>query len=104
MIVWKAPSRAYGVIVGYDVMFLNSGNGEDGTVITKDRDELFHRVEQRNLPNEGGSVLVQVHPFINSIEVKVLSIYNYNYNYSNLKSVWSMQQCLYSFHVSHEVI
>ena len=62
VIVWQAPSRAYGVIVGYDVRFLNSGNDEeDGTMITKDRDELFHRVEQRNLPNGRGSVLVQVH-------------------------------------------
>ena len=63
VIVWQAPSRAYGVIVGYDVRFLNSGNDdEDGTMITKERDDLFHRVEQRNLPNERGSVLVQVHP------------------------------------------
>ena len=41
-------------------------------MITKDRDELFHRVEQRNLPNEGGSVLVQVHTCTYSGEVRLL--------------------------------
>ena len=40
--------------------FLRAGNGEEGPVIAKERDELFHRVEQLNLPNGGGNVVVQV--------------------------------------------
>ena len=60
VIVWRAPSRAFGTITEYDVAFLRAGNGEEGTVITKDRDVLFHRVEQLNLPNGGGNVVVQV--------------------------------------------
>jgi hypothetical protein len=58
--VWQAPSRAYGTIVGYDVMFLGAGGGE-GNVVTKNRDELFHRVERSNLPaGGGGDTLFQV--------------------------------------------
>ena len=58
VIVWQAPFRAYGPIVGYDVMFVD---GEDSIIITKDRDELFHTVQQRDLPNGGGgNVVVQV--------------------------------------------
>ena len=61
VIVWQTPFRAYGTIVGYDVMFVD---GEDSIMVTKDRDELFHTVQQRDLPNEGGggegSVVVQV--------------------------------------------
>ena len=57
VIVWQAPSRAYGPIVGYDIMFMN---GEDSIMIMKDRDELFHGVQQGNLPNGGGNVVVQV--------------------------------------------
>ena len=56
-VVWQAPFRAYGPIVGYDVMFVD---GEDSIMITKDRDELFHTVQQRDLPNGGGNVAVQV--------------------------------------------
>ena len=55
--MWQAPFRAYGPIVGYDVMFVD---GEDSIMITKDRDELFHTVQQRDLPNGGGNVAVQV--------------------------------------------
>ena len=57
VIVWQAPFRAYGPIVGYDVMFVD---GEDTIMITKDRDELFHTVQRGNLPNGGGNVVVQV--------------------------------------------
>ena len=55
--MWKAPIRAYWPVVGYDVMFVD---GEDSIMIPKDRDELFHAVQQRNLPNGGGNVTVQV--------------------------------------------
>ena len=57
VIVWQAPSRAYGAIVGYDVMFIK---GEDSIMIMKDRDELFHGVLQENLPDGGQNVVVQV--------------------------------------------
>ena len=57
VIVWQAPFRAYGAIVGYDVMFMN---GEDSIMIMKDRDELFHGVLQGNLPDGGENVVVQV--------------------------------------------
>ena len=43
--------------MGHDVMFVD---GEDTTMITKDRDELFHTVQQRDLPNEQVNVVVQV--------------------------------------------
>ena len=57
VVVWQAPFRAYGPIVGYDVMFMN---GEDSIMIMKDRDELFHGVLQGNLPDGGENVVVQV--------------------------------------------
>ena len=57
VIVWQAPFRAYGAIVGYDVMFMND---ENSIMIMKDRDELFHGVQQGNLPNGGENVVVQV--------------------------------------------
>ena len=60
-VVWQAPFRAYGPIVGYDVMF---ADGEDTTIITKDRDELFHTVQQGNLPNGGENVMIQVSQFL----------------------------------------
>ena len=57
VIVWQAPRRAYGIISGYDVMFVDPESGEGGTVITKERDQLFHKVEQGNMQN---GMLVQV--------------------------------------------
>ena len=57
VIVWQTPFRAYGPIVGYDVMFVD---GEDSIMVTKDRDEFFHTMQQRNLPNGGVNVVVQV--------------------------------------------
>ena len=42
VIVWKAPTRTYGVVTGYEVSSLP---GEDNDVIvSKNRDELFHVV------------------------------------------------------------
>ena len=57
VVVWQAPFRAYGAIVGYDVMFVDS---EASITIMKDRDELFHGVQPGNLPNRDGNVVVQV--------------------------------------------
>ena len=61
VIVWQTPIRAYGTIVGYNVMFVD---GEDSIMVTKERDELFHTVQQSDLPNGGGTgpgnVVVQV--------------------------------------------
>ena len=74
VVVWQAPRRVYGVITGYDVRFVKFGSdgvtGEASVVITKNRDELFHRVQKADLPRGEGEVLVQVHTYI----------YMYSYN------------------------
>lgn len=62
VIVWQAPSRVYGVITGYDVMFLKSGSGGGDVMVSKNRDELFHRVTEENVLNGEGETLVQVSP------------------------------------------
>ena len=59
VIVWKAPTRVYGVITGYDVSF--SPPGEDnGVIVSNDRDELFHVVRASELPPRQGDILVKV--------------------------------------------
>ena len=60
VIVWQAPSRAYGAVTGYDVRFFNLGSADEGNVISKDRDELFHVVKESDLPNQGASINIQV--------------------------------------------
>ena len=60
VIVWQAPSRAYGVVTGYDVRFFNLGSADEGNVISKERDELFHMVKESDLPNQGASINIQV--------------------------------------------
>ena len=67
VVVWQAPRRVYGIITGYDVRFVSPGSGSDGggtgetnVVITKNRDELFHRVQEADLPRGEGEVMVQV--------------------------------------------
>ena len=62
VIVWKTPTRAYGVITGYDVSFSLSG-GDNGIVVSKDRDELFHAVRASELPRGEGDILVTVSIF-----------------------------------------
>ena len=59
VIVWKAPSRAYGLITGYDVFFSNSNTQ---VIVRKNRDELFHAVQERELPTIGPEeeIVVQV--------------------------------------------
>ena len=57
----------YGVITGYDVRFVRPGSGgggggggETSVVVTKNRDELFHRVQEGDLPRGDGEAMVQV--------------------------------------------
>ena len=57
VIVWKAPTRTYGVITGYEVSFSHSDNS---VIVSKDRDELFHVVRARELPRGEGDILVKV--------------------------------------------
>ena len=59
-IVWQAPSRAYGAVTGYDVRFINLGIADEGNVISKEKDELFHVVKESDLPNQGASINIQV--------------------------------------------
>ena len=54
--MWKAPTRVYGVITGYDVSF---GEG-NGVIVSKERDELFHVVRASELPPRQGDILVKV--------------------------------------------
>lgn len=59
-ITWQAPSTVYSVITGYDVMFLKSTADLNNYVVTKGRNELFHIVEEENIPDGEGEVLIQV--------------------------------------------
>ena len=59
VIVWKAPTRAYGVITGYEVSFSLPG-GDNGVIVSKNRDELFHAVKASNLPRGEGDILIKV--------------------------------------------
>ena len=66
VIVWKAPSRAYGFITGYDIFFSNSNTQ---VIVRKNRDEFFHAVQERELPTNGPEeeIVVQVqHSNVNS--------------------------------------
>ena len=58
-IVWKAPSRAYGVIIGYDISFFLPGRNES-VVVKKERDEFFHIVKEGDLIGGQESTLVKV--------------------------------------------
>ena len=68
VVVWQAPSRAYGVITGYDVRLFNSLaedglTDSEGVVILKNRDEFFHAVVEEDFPVGSGDseeTLVQV--------------------------------------------
>ena len=62
VIVWKAPTRAYGVITGYEVSFFFPGR-DNGVIVSKDRDELFHIVRARDLPHGEGDILITVRIF-----------------------------------------
>ena len=75
VVVWQAPRRVYGVIAGYEVRFVrpgsDGGTGEASVVITKNRDELFHRVQEGNLPRGEGEVMVQVQHMYRTVLVNV---------------------------------
>ena len=62
VIVWKAPTRAYGEITGYEVSFSLPDGGDNG-IISKDRDEFFHAVRASELPRGEGDILVMVSIF-----------------------------------------
>ena len=62
--MWQAPSRAYGAITGYDVMFADTVSTSNSSVVQnlvlKDRDQLFHVVRESDLPRPGGEPMIQV--------------------------------------------
>ena len=64
VIVWQAPSRAYGAITGYDVMFADTVSTSNSSVVqnlvVKNRDQFFHVVRESNLPRPGGAPMIQV--------------------------------------------
>ena len=59
IVVWTAPTRTYGRIIGYDVNFVLLGSDEDVT-ITKGSRELFHVIGDEIPPGNEMSILVQV--------------------------------------------
>ena len=59
MVHWKAPSKAYGAITGYDVSFFLPGKNES-VVVRKERDEIFHIVEDGDLESVQGNTHVKV--------------------------------------------
>ena len=58
-IVWTAPTRTYGRIIGYDVNFVLPGSEED-VMISKGSRELFHVIGDEIAPSNEMSTLVQV--------------------------------------------
>ena len=60
VIVWKAPSRAYGVITGYHISFSLPGRNESVLVVRKNRDEFFHAVKEENLKNSNALIMVNL--------------------------------------------
>ena len=60
VIVWKAPSRAYGVIIGYDISFFLPGRNES-VVVEKEKDEFFHIVKEGDLiGGQAENILIMV--------------------------------------------
>ena len=80
--MWRAPSRAYGAITGYDVMFADTVSTSNSSVVQnlvlKDRDQLFHVVTESDLPRPGGAPMIQVHTFYRKtsedLKVAILAI------------------------------
>ena len=58
VIVWKAPSRAYGVITGYHISFSLPGRNESVLVVKKNRDEFFHAVKEQDLKSRNALLTV----------------------------------------------
>ncbi len=59
VIVWQAPSRAYGVIMEYQVSFFRQ-DMNDNVVVSKRGNELFHLVNEMDLPRGEGDILIMV--------------------------------------------
>ena len=88
--MWRAPSRAYGVITGYDVMFADTVSTSNSSVVQKlvlkDRDQFFHVVRESDLPRQGGAPMIQV---VNSASCNGVHLYMWqsqveNEHYSRL--------------------
>ena len=60
MVYWKAPSKAYGVITGYEVSFFLSGKENGSVVMRKESDEIFHIVKDGDLESVQGNTQVKV--------------------------------------------
>ena len=58
-VVWTAPTRTYGRIIGYDMNFVLPGSDED-VLISKGSRELFHVIGDEIAPSNEMSMLVQV--------------------------------------------
>ncbi len=59
VIVWQAPSRAYGVITEYQVSFSRQ-DVSDSVIVNKRGNELFHLVNEMDLPSGQGDILIMV--------------------------------------------
>ena len=59
IVVWTAPTRTYGRIIGYDVNFVLLGSEED-VMISKGSRELFHVIGDEIASSNELSTLVQV--------------------------------------------
>ena len=60
VIVWQAPSRAYGVIIEYQVSFFRQDADNSSIIVNKRRNELFHIVNEMDLPKGQGDILIMV--------------------------------------------
>ena len=58
VIVWKVPSRAYGVITGYHISFSLPGRNESVLVVKKNSDEFFHAVKEQDLKSRNALLMV----------------------------------------------
>ena len=55
-VVWKAPRRTYGRIIGYDIRFVRDNQT---LTFTKAKDEFFHLVKPKDFPDDSDT-FVQV--------------------------------------------
>ena len=60
VVYWKAPSRVYGVITGYEVSFFLPGRENESVVVRKESDEIFHIVKDGDLESVQGDTRVKV--------------------------------------------
>ena len=57
LVVWRAPRRAFGAIIGYEVKFFIPNTSQN----KEDRDVFFHLVMDSDTLPGPGDVYVQVH-------------------------------------------